>query len=60
MIEVSVIIVYRNEERYIIDCIRSIEEQFEQSSIAWELILVANCPHAAEISAPRLSLTKAI
>lgn len=40
MIEVSVIIVYRNEERYIIDCIRSIEEQFVQSNIAWELILV--------------------
>lgn len=40
MIEISVIIVYRNEERYIIDCIHSIEEQFEQNSISWELILV--------------------
>jgi len=40
MIEVSVIIVFRNEERYIEECIRSIEKQFEQNELPWELIIV--------------------
>jgi len=40
MIDVSVIIVFRDEENYIIECIRSIEEQFEQNELNWELILV--------------------
>lgn len=40
MIDISVIIVFRDEENYIIECIRSIEEQFEQNELNWELILV--------------------
>lgn len=39
MLEISVIIVTRNEERYILDCIQSIEEQFT-SDQSWELIIV--------------------
>jgi len=39
MIEVSVIIVVRNEEDYIIDCIKSIEKQFDTKD-KWELIIV--------------------
>jgi len=39
MIEISVIIVSRNEEKYIIDCIQSIEDQFDQDQ-SWELIIV--------------------
>ena len=39
MIEVSVIIVVRNEEDYIIDCIKSIERQFDTKD-KWELIIV--------------------
>lgn len=39
MVEISVIIVTRNEERYIIDCIQSIEEQFSSEQL-WELIIV--------------------
>lgn len=39
MTEVSVLIVVRNEEKYIIDCIRSIELQFEKTD-SWELIIV--------------------
>ena len=37
--QVSVIIVTRNEERYILDCIKSIEAQFEEHD-TWELIIV--------------------
>jgi glycosyltransferase involved in cell wall biosynthesis len=40
MIDISVIVVFRNEEDYIIDCIQSIESQFEQNELNWELILV--------------------
>lgn len=40
MIDVSVIIVFRDEENYIIECIQSIESQFEQTKLNWELILV--------------------
>lgn len=40
MIDISVIIVFRNEENYLVDCIRSIEEQFNGSQISWELLLV--------------------
>lgn len=40
MIDVSVIIVFRDEEDYIIECIQSIESQFEQNNLNWELILV--------------------
>mgnify|MGYP001571963277 CR=1 FL=1 len=36
---VSVIVVARNEEKYIIDCIKTIEEQFEKDD-QWELIIV--------------------
>jgi glycosyltransferase involved in cell wall biosynthesis len=39
MKKVSVIIVVRNEENYIIDCIKSIEKQFSNSN-DWELIIV--------------------
>ncbi|WP_281950372.1 glycosyltransferase family 2 protein [Nitrosophilus kaiyonis] len=39
MIKVSVIIVVRNEEKYIVECIRSIEKQFEDNNI-WELLIV--------------------
>jgi glycosyltransferase involved in cell wall biosynthesis len=39
MIYVSVIIVVRNEETYIVDCIKSIEKQFEDND-SWELIVV--------------------
>ncbi|OQX78585.1 MAG: hypothetical protein B6D61_05150 [Bacteroidetes bacterium 4484_249] len=39
MIEVSVILVTRNEERYIVECIRSVEEQFINNN-NWELIVV--------------------
>jgi len=39
MIEVSVIIVTRNEERYIVDCIQSVEKQFNDDT-NWELIVV--------------------
>jgi len=39
MIEVSVIIVTRNEEKYILDCIQSVEKQFTDES-TWELIIV--------------------
>lgn len=39
MIDVTVIIVVRNEENYILDCIQSIEKQFETSH-NWELIIV--------------------
>ena len=39
MIEVSVIIVTRNEERYIVDCIQSVEKQFNNDN-TWELIIV--------------------
>jgi glycosyltransferase involved in cell wall biosynthesis len=39
MLEVSVILVSRNEEKYIIKCIQSIEKQFN-SNYKWELILV--------------------
>lgn len=35
MIDVSVIIVFRNEEDYIIDCIHSIEMQFEKNELDW-------------------------
>lgn len=38
-IEVSVIVVVRNEEKYIIDCIKSIESQFNNYD-KWELIIV--------------------
>jgi len=38
-IDVSVIIVARNEEEYIINCIKSIEKQFSRDD-NWELILV--------------------
>jgi glycosyltransferase involved in cell wall biosynthesis len=37
--QVSVIIVTRNEERYILNCIKSIETQFEKGD-EWELIIV--------------------
>lgn len=40
MIDVSVIIVFRDEEDYIEECIRSIEKQFERNTFKWELILV--------------------
>lgn len=40
MIDVSVLVVFRDEEDYIIECIRSIEEQFEHNELNWELILV--------------------
>lgn len=40
MIDVSVIIVFRDEEDYILECIRSIESQFKQNELNWELILV--------------------
>lgn len=40
MKEVSVIIVFRNEESYIKECISSIEEQFVDNKLQWELILV--------------------
>lgn len=40
MIDVSVIIVFRNEENYIIECIQSIEKQFEKNELRWELLLV--------------------
>jgi len=40
MTDVSVIVVFRNEEDYIIECIQSIESQFEQNELNWELILV--------------------
>lgn len=36
---VTVLIVTRNEERYILDCIKSIENQFESSN-DWELIII--------------------
>ena len=39
MIEISVLIVVRNEERYIIDCIQSIESQFDKED-QWELIII--------------------
>jgi glycosyltransferase involved in cell wall biosynthesis len=39
MIEVSVIVVMRNEEKYILKCIESIENQFDKND-KWELILV--------------------
>lgn len=39
MIETSVIIVTRNEENYILDCVRSIEKQFSNND-RWELIIV--------------------
>jgi len=39
MIKVSVIIVVRNEEDYIIECIKSIERQFSDTD-SWELIIV--------------------
>ena len=37
--QVSVIVVTRNEERYILNCIKSIEAQFKKSD-NWELIIV--------------------
>lgn len=37
---VSIVIVVRNEENYIIECIQSIERQFDDTKIRWELILV--------------------
>lgn len=37
--EVSVLIITRNEEKYILDCIKSIENQFENND-NWELIIV--------------------
>ncbi len=40
MIDVSVIIVFRKEEDYIMECIHSIEMQFENSALKWELLLV--------------------
>lgn len=40
MIDFSVIIVFHDEENYIIECIQSIELQFEQNELNWELILV--------------------
>ncbi|NOR88143.1 MAG: glycosyltransferase [Bacteroidales bacterium] len=40
MIDVSVIVVFRNEENYLVNCIQSIEDQFEQTSLKWELLLV--------------------
>ena len=39
MIKVSVIIVVRNEEDYIIECIESIEKQFSDTD-SWEMIIV--------------------
>jgi len=39
MIEISVIIVIRNEENYVIDCIKSIEKQFKNNE-SWELIVI--------------------
>ncbi|PQB07820.1 hypothetical protein BST83_12150 [Polaribacter filamentus] len=39
MIEITVIVVVRNEENYIINCIKSIERQFSQND-TWELIIV--------------------
>ena len=39
MIDISVLIVVRNEERYIIDCIKSIETQFDEND-SWELIII--------------------
>jgi glycosyltransferase involved in cell wall biosynthesis len=38
-IKISVLIVMRNEEKYIIDCIKSIESQFTKKD-SWELILI--------------------
>ncbi len=38
--DVSVIIVFRNEEPYLLDCVKSIENQFVGTSLEWELILV--------------------
>jgi len=38
-VEVSVIVVVRNEEDYIINCIKSIEQQFNEKD-KWELIIV--------------------
>ena len=38
-VEVSVIVVARNEGNYIIDCIKSIEQQFKEND-KWELIIV--------------------
>jgi len=40
MIDVSVLIVVRNEESYIIDCIKSIENQFVNTELNWELLIV--------------------
>ena len=39
MIDISVLIVVRNEERYIVDCIKSIETQFNEAT-KWELIII--------------------
>ena len=39
MVDISVILVARNEERYIVECIRSVEEQFIDKN-NWELIVV--------------------
>lgn len=39
MIEISVIIVTRNEENYILECINSIEDQFTDNT-EWELIII--------------------
>ena len=39
MIEISVILVVRNEKDFVIDCIRSIEQQFSAND-EWELIVV--------------------
>ncbi len=38
--DISVIVVFRNEELYLKDCIRSIENQFKNTDIKYELILV--------------------
>lgn len=39
-IKTSVLIVCRNESDYIVECIQSIEKQFEGETIPWELIII--------------------
>lgn len=60
MTKVSVLVVARNEERFIADCIHSIRSQFRDSSLAdWELLLIDGMSTDATVSTAQSILTGA-
>lgn len=58
MLKVSVLVVARNEERFIADCIHSIRRQFQDSSFTdWELLLIDGMSTDATVSTAQSLLT---